>query len=124
MTPLFTILGASIFYYPAPLRDIFIAVFLAFVVCLVMFPPIWCFAVAKSKGRKSWLWALIGTLSGIFGLVSLLLLKPGDDVVVDEEEVTNIQSEIVMLFVSAVHLGLFLCIVVNIYYSWMLHVEL
>jgi tetratricopeptide (TPR) repeat protein len=124
MTPLFTILGASIFYYPAPIRDIFVAVFLAFVVCLALFPAIWCFAVAKSKGRKPWLWALIGTLSGIFGLVSLLLLKPGDDVVVDEEEITNTQSEIVMLFVSAVHLGLFLCIVLNIYYSWMLHVEL
>ncbi|PZM80667.1 MAG: hypothetical protein DKT66_15540 [Candidatus Melainabacteria bacterium] len=124
MTPLFTILGASIFYYPAAIRDIFIAVFLAFVVCLALFPPIWCFAVAKSKGRSPWLWALIGTVSGIFGLVYLLLLKPGEDVVVDEEESTNTQSEIVMLFVSAVHLGLFLCIVVNIYYSWMLHVEL
>lgn len=124
MAPLFTILGASIFYYPAPIRDIFIAMFLAFVACLILFPPIWCFAVAKSKGRNQWLWTLIGLVTGLFGLVTLLLMKPGHQAEVDEEETSNTQSEIVMLFVSAVHVALFISIVANIYFSWMLHIEL
>lgn len=124
MTPLFAILGASIFYCPAPIRDIFIAIFLAFAACLILFPPIWCFFVAKSKGRNPWLWALLGSATGVFGLVCLLLMKPGSEVDVEDEETNNTQSEIVMLFVSAVHLGLFLVIVANIYFSWMKHIEL
>jgi len=124
MAPLFTILGASIFYYPAPVRDVFIALFLAFCVCLILFPPIWCFAIAKSKGRNQFLWALIGLFTSIFGLVLLLLLKPGDNAEGDEEETRNSQSEATMLLVSAIHIALFLGVVANICFSWMLHVEL
>ncbi len=124
MTPLFTILGASIFYFPAPVRDIFIAMFLAFCVCLILFPPIWCFTIAKSKGRNRILWALIGLFTSIFGLVLLLLLKPGDNAEVDEEETRNSQSEATLLLVSAIHLALFLCFVANICSVWMLHFEL
>lgn len=124
LAPLFTILGASIFYYPAPVRDVFIALFLASCVCLILFPPIWCFAIAKSKGRNRFLWALIGFFSSVFGLIFLLLLKPGDNAEVDEEETRNSQSEATMLVVSAIHIALFLGIVANICHSWMLHVEL
>ena len=124
MTPLFTILCASIFYYPAPIRDVFIAMFLAFVVCLILCPSVWCFAVARSKGRNPWLWGLIGFLTSIFGLVALLLLKPSPDAQADEEEIGNTHSETVTLVISAVHIGLFLTIVLTIYSSWMLHVEL
>lgn len=124
MTPLFSILGASIFYCPVPIRDVFIALFLAFAACLILFPPIWCFFVAKSKGRNQLMWTLIGIVTGIFGLTALLLMKPGVDAEVDPEETNNTQAEIVMLFMSAVHIGLFLTIVGNIYFSWMTHVEL
>ncbi len=124
VAPLFTILGASIFYFPAPVRDVFIAIFLVFCVCLILFPPIWCFAIAKSKGRNRYLWAGIGLFTSIFGLVLLLLLKPGDDAEIDEEETRNSQSEATMLLVSALHLALFLSVVANICFSWMLHVEL
>ncbi len=124
MCPLVSVLGASIFYYPAPIRDIFIAVFLGFCLCLILFPPIWCFAIAKSKGRNQFLWGVIGLFTGIFGLTLLLLMKPGDNVEIDEEETRNTQSEAVMLIVTAVHLAIFLSVVANIYFSWMLHVEL
>ena len=124
MCPLVTVLGASIFYYPAPLRDVFIAVFLAFCVCLVVYPPIWSFAIAKSKGRNPFVWFLIGLFTSIFGLCLLLLMKPGDNVEADEEETKNTQSETVMLAVLALHVALFLSVVANIYFSWMLHVEL
>ncbi len=124
MTPLAAILGASIFYYPAPIRDIFIAVFLGFFVCLIFFPPIWCFAIAKSKGRNQYLWALIGLSTSVFGLVFLLLLKEGDQGEVDEEETRNTHSESAMLVMSAIHIALFVGIVANIYCSWLLHLEL
>lgn len=124
MTPLTAILGASIFYYPAPIRDLFIAVFLGFCVCLILFAPIWCFAIAKSKGRNQYLWALIGLFTSVFGLVLLLLLKEGDQAEVDEEETRNTHSESAMLVMSAIHVALFLGIVANIYFSWMLHLEL
>ncbi|MCC7529749.1 MAG: tetratricopeptide repeat protein [Candidatus Melainabacteria bacterium] len=124
MTPLAAILGASIFYYPAPVRDLFIAVFLGFCVCLIFFPPIWCFEIAKSKGRNQYLWVLIGLFTSVFGLVFLLLLKEGDKAEVDEEETRNTHCESAMLLVSAIHIALFVGIVANIYHSWMLHLEL
>ncbi len=60
VAPLFTILGASIFLLSGSVRDVFIAIFLAFCVCLILFPPIWCFAIARSKRRNRYLWAGIG----------------------------------------------------------------
>ncbi len=123
-SPLLCILFASIFYYPSSLRDIFIAAFLAICVCLIFFPPIWCFAIAGSKGLNQLLWGLIGLVTGIFGLVFLLLLKPGDNCEIDEEESRNTQSESAMLLLSLVHIALFFVVVANIYFSWMLHIEI
>lgn len=124
MLPLLCILGASIFFKPAPLRDFFIAAFLAFCVCLILFAPIWCFVIAKSKGRNSFVWALIGLCTSIFGLVVLMLLPNGENSLVDEEETRNTHGESTMLIASAIHVALFLSIIANVLSSWMLHLEL
>ncbi len=124
VAPLLTILAASIFYYPAPIRDIFIAIFLGFFICLILYPPIWCFVISKSKGRNPFLWTLIGLVFSIFGAVVLLLLPPTSNAEIDEEETRNTQAESTMLIAAAIHLGLFLLVVVNICSSWMLHIEL
>ncbi len=124
MMPLVCILGASIFYKPAPLRDIFIAAFLALIICMILFPPVWCFAIAKSKGRNSFFWGVIGLCTSIFGLVLLLLLPSGESSPVDQEETRNSQAESTMLVVSAIHMALFLSVVINIGVSWMLHFEI
>lgn len=124
MMPLLCIMGASIFYVPVTVRDIFIAAFLAFSLCLILFPPIWCFSIAKSKGRNGFYWGLIGLITSVFGLVVLLMLPAGEASLVDDEETRNTQSESTMLVAAAIHIALFLSVAINIASSWMLHLEL
>lgn len=124
MAPLVCILGASIFYSPIPLRNIFISAFIGFVFCWILMPPIWCFAVSRIKGRNPIIWTFLGILFNIFGLTALLLVNKTEKSQADEFEAINSNAETTMLITSCIHAALFISMVVNIADSWMLHLEL
>jgi len=124
LMPLLCILLASIFFKPVPLRDFFVVVFMTSACCLVLFPPIWSFAIAKSKGRSPFIWSVIGLCTSILGLVALMLLPSGSNSPVDEVEMKNTPAESTMLVSSIIHMAAFLSVTANIAHSWMFHFEL